>query len=52
MKALVPTEYGAPGDVLSFADVAEPTVGDDEIVVRVEAATAFRSPTESSRCRP
>src|SRR5690348_10288816 len=37
MKAIVQTRYGSP-DVLQFRDVAEPAVGDDEVLVRVHAA--------------
>ena len=38
MKAIVQTKYGAPDD-LELRDVAEPTVGDDEVLVRVHAAS-------------
>ncbi len=37
MKALLHHTYGSP-DVLEFADVAEPEVGDDEVLIRVHAA--------------
>jgi 2-desacetyl-2-hydroxyethyl bacteriochlorophyllide A dehydrogenase len=40
MKAVVQDRYGtAPEDVLRLADVARPTIGDDEILVRVRAAS-------------
>ena len=43
MKAIVHDEYGsAPDEVLRLADVARPTVGDDEILVRVRAASVDR----------
>src|SRR6266705_2413073 len=43
MKAIVQDEYGtAPDDVLRFADVARPTIGDAEILVRVRAASVDR----------
>jgi NADPH:quinone reductase-like Zn-dependent oxidoreductase len=43
MKAIVQDEYGtAPEDVLRLADVARPTIGDDEILVRVRAASVDR----------
>jgi NADPH:quinone reductase-like Zn-dependent oxidoreductase len=37
MKAIVQTRYGSP-DVLQFRDVDEPAVGDDQVLVRVQAA--------------
>ncbi len=43
MKAIVQDEYGdAPEDVLRLADVARPTVADDEVLVRVRAASVDR----------
>jgi NADPH:quinone reductase-like Zn-dependent oxidoreductase len=39
MKAIVYTEYGGP-DVLRLADVAVPIPNDDEVLVRVRAASA------------
>jgi len=43
MKAIVQDEYGtAPEDVLRLAEVARPTIGDDEILVRVRAASVDR----------
>ncbi len=40
MKALVQTEYGAPQDVLAIADVEVPSVGPDDVLVRVRASSA------------
>jgi NADPH:quinone reductase-like Zn-dependent oxidoreductase len=37
MKAIVQMRYGSP-DVLQLRDVAEPVVGDDQVLVRVHAA--------------
>ena len=37
MKAIVQTRYGSP-DVLQLRDVDEPDVGDDQVLVRVQAA--------------
>ncbi len=43
MKAIVQDKYGsAPADVLRLADVARPTIGDAEILVRVRAASVDR----------
>ena len=43
MKAIVQDEYGtAAEDVLRLAEVAEPTIGDDEVLVRVRAASVDR----------
>ena len=39
MKAIVQHGYGAPADVLELEDVAEPSVGDGEVLVRVHAAS-------------
>ena len=38
MKAIVYHEYGPP-EVLRYADVAQPTIADDEVLVRVRAAS-------------
>ncbi len=38
MKAIVQTEYGSP-DVLRFTEVAKPTPMDDEVLVKVHAAS-------------
>ena len=43
MKAIVQDAYGsAPEDVLRLAEAATPTVGDDEVLVRVRAASVDR----------
>jgi NADPH:quinone reductase-like Zn-dependent oxidoreductase len=43
MKAIVQDEYGsAPEDVLRFTEMATPTIDDDEILVRVRAASVDR----------
>ena len=43
MKAIVQDEYGsAPEEVLRTAKIARPTIGDDEILVRVTAASVDR----------
>src|SRR5713101_5427286 len=38
MKAIVHTQYGPP-DVLQFTDVAKPTPTDDEVLIRIHAAS-------------
>ncbi len=38
MKAIVYTEYGSP-DVLQFTEVAKPTPKDDEVLLRIRAAS-------------
>jgi NADPH:quinone reductase-like Zn-dependent oxidoreductase len=40
MKAMVQHRYGAPTEVLSMAEVETPTVGPDEVLVRVRASSA------------
>ena len=43
MRAIVQDEYGtAPEDVIRVAQVARPTIGDDEVLVRVRAASVDR----------
>ena len=43
MTAIVHREYGdAPEDVLRLEEVDEPTIGDDEVLVRVHAASVDR----------
>ncbi|HEX7484685.1 MAG TPA: alcohol dehydrogenase catalytic domain-containing protein, partial [Vicinamibacterales bacterium] len=40
MKAIVQHEYGAPADVLKLAEVDTPALGDQEVLVRVQASSA------------
>jgi NADPH:quinone reductase-like Zn-dependent oxidoreductase len=40
MKAIVYHEYGSPDDVLELKDIDKPAVKDDEVLVRVHAASA------------
>jgi len=37
MKAITQEEYGKPGDVLRLQDIEKPTIGDDDVLVRVQA---------------
>ena len=38
MRAIVQDTYGAPNDVLEMREVDEPVIGDDDVLVQVEAA--------------
>jgi NADPH:quinone reductase-like Zn-dependent oxidoreductase len=38
MKAIVQRKYGSP-DLLTLEEIDEPTIGDDEVLVRVRAAS-------------
>lgn len=51
MKAIVHTEYGSP-DVLQLKEVATPVPADDEILVRVHAASVNRSDWEGLTGKP
>ena len=39
MRALIQEDYGEPRDVLGVGEVPEPTPGDDEVLIRVRAAS-------------
>lgn len=39
MRAVVQTRYGAPSEVLEIREIERPPVGDDEVLVRVRAAS-------------
>jgi NADPH:quinone reductase-like Zn-dependent oxidoreductase len=39
MKAIVQSKYGAPGEVLELQELARPVAKDDEVLVRVHAAS-------------
>jgi NADPH:quinone reductase-like Zn-dependent oxidoreductase len=51
MKAIVYTEYGSP-DVLQFKEVAKPTPKDDEVLIRVRAASANAADWHLLRGKP
>ena len=42
MRAVIQDEYGEAADVLRIAEIARPTIGDDEVLVRVHAAGVDR----------
>jgi NADPH:quinone reductase-like Zn-dependent oxidoreductase len=42
MKAIVQDEYGDAADVLRLAEIDRPTIGDDEVLLRVHAAGVDR----------
>jgi NADPH:quinone reductase-like Zn-dependent oxidoreductase len=39
MRAVVQDKYGAPGEVLEVRDIAMPAVGDNDVLIRVRAAS-------------
>ena len=39
MKAIIQDKYGSPDDVLQLREIDKPVVGDDEVLVRVRAAS-------------
>ena len=51
MKAIVYTEYGSP-DVLQFKDVEKPTPKDNEVLVKVYAASANPADWHTMRATP
>jgi len=51
MKAIVYTEYGSP-DVLQLKEVAKPVPTDDEILIKVQAASVNRSDWEGLTGKP
>lgn len=39
MKAIVQDRYGSPDEVLQLREINKPVIGDDEVLVRVRAAS-------------
>ena len=39
MKAIIQERYGAPGDVLRLGEIEKPVVGENDVLVRVRAAS-------------
>src|SRR3954447_20136539 len=53
MQAIVQDEYGTkPESVLRLAEIAKPTIGDDEVLVRVHAASVDRGTWHVMTGRP
>ena len=51
MKAIVCTQYGPP-DTLKLEEVPKPTPGEDEVLVKVHAASVNYSTTASVTGKP
>ncbi len=51
MKAIVYTEYGSP-DVLKFKEVAKPTPKEDEVLVKIHAASVNPADWHTMRAAP
>ncbi|MEX0763359.1 MAG: NAD(P)-dependent alcohol dehydrogenase [Dehalococcoidia bacterium] len=52
MKAIVQDRYGPPGDVLELREIDKPTLKDDEVLVRVHAASLHPDVWHLVRGRP
>ncbi len=53
MKAIVQTEYGStPEEVMLLDEIARPAIGDDEVLVRVRAASVDRGGPPAPDDRP
>ena len=51
MKAMVYTQYGPP-DVLQLKDIEKPTPKDDQVLIKVQAASVNRSDWEGLIGKP
>ena len=51
MKAVVYTRYGSP-DVLQLKEVEKPTPRDNEVLIKVHAATVNRTDCATTRAKP
>ena len=52
MKAIVNHEYGSPDDVLELTEIDKPVVKDDEVLVRVHAASVNPADWHLMRGKP
>ena len=52
MKALVQDKYGSPGDVLTLQEIDKPAIKEDEVLVRVHAASVHADIWHSVTGRP
>ena len=52
MKAIVQDKYGSPGDVLELQEIDKPPVDDDEVLVRVHAASIHIGDSHMTRGVP
>ena len=51
MKAIVRTKYGSP-DALKLEEISEPTAGDDDVLVKVQAVGVNAADLENLRADP
>ncbi len=52
MKAIIQHKYGSPGDVLELEEIDKPVVKDDEVLVRVHAASIHIGDSHMTRGVP
>src|SRR6476659_1011262 len=52
MRAAIRRRYGPPGEVVELAEVERPTPADDEVLVRVRAASVNRADLDGIQPRP
>ncbi len=51
MKAIVQYKYGPPDDVLQLREIDKPVTGDDQVLVRVRAASVHPKGLEEKETR-
>lgn len=52
MRAIVQNKYGPPSEVLRLADIPQPTIADDQVLVRVRTASVHADIWHSVTGRP